>query len=116
MIIQGRDTIENQKEKNSHGGVGKYEVRTMYDSGFDSSMRYIREIILHAGSTIGPHLHEGDEEIYYFTSGEGEMIVDDEKQQIKPGDTVLTKSGSRHGLNNTSDQELKFFVVCAKVA
>ena len=116
MIIQGRDTIENEKLENSHGGKGKYEVRTLFDSGFDSSMSYIREVVLHSGSTIGIHPHEGDEEIYYVISGEGEMIVDDETRPVKPGDTVLTKSGSRHGLINTSNQDLKIFVVCARVA
>jgi len=114
MIIQGRDTIKNEILENSHGGNGQYEVRTMYDNGFDSSMSYIRELVLHAGSTIGLHPHEGDEEIYYIISGTGEMVVDDETQPVKPGDTILTKSGSVHGLNNTSNEDLKIFVVCAK--
>jgi len=115
MIIQGHDTIKNEKLENSHDGIGKYEVRTMFESGFGSSMSYIRELVLHAGSTIGLHPHEGDEEIYYIISGKGEMVVDGEIRPVKSGDTVLTKSGSRHGLNNTSDEDLKIFVVCARI-
>ena len=50
----------------------------------------------------------------YVILGQGEMVVNDETRPVKPGDTILTKSGSIHGVNNTSSGDLKIFVVCAR--
>ncbi|MBW2369093.1 MAG: cupin domain-containing protein [Deltaproteobacteria bacterium] len=115
MLLHGHDEIAVEKLEKCHNGVGAYEVRTLFETEFGSGMKYIRELVLNPGATIGIHPHAGDEEIYYVVSGQGEMIVDDEKRSVKPGDAVLTKSGSRHGLNNPTDNDLKIFVVCASV-
>ena len=80
-----------------------------------AALKYIRELILQPGSSIGLHAHNEDEEIYYVLSGSGIMIVDNEEKEIACGDIVLTKSGSFHGLNNHSSEILKIFVVCASL-
>jgi mannose-6-phosphate isomerase-like protein (cupin superfamily) len=97
----------------SHGGTGAYRVRTLMTSEFSSPIKYIRELRLDPGSSIGMHPHIGDEEIYYIISGSGTMMVDGETAELSTGDVVLTKSGSSHGLKNTSDAELVIFVACA---
>jgi len=114
MIISGPKTIPMEEHTASHGGEGIYRVRTLLTSEFDSSMKYIRELRLAPGSSIGTHPHEGDEEIYYVISGRGTMIVDGENAEVSTGDVVLTKSGSTHGLMNTSTEELTIFVACAQ--
>jgi quercetin dioxygenase-like cupin family protein len=103
MIFNGPSTIAGQKGEGSHGGKGKYFVRTLFTKEFEP------------GSSIGIHEHEGDEEIYYVISGSGVMIVDGERRNVSQGDIVLTKSGSSHGLENGNDGELKIFVACAKL-
>jgi oxalate decarboxylase/phosphoglucose isomerase-like protein (cupin superfamily) len=76
MIFNGPSTIAGQKGEGSHGGKGKYFVRTLFTKEFESSLSYVRELVLEPGSSIGIHEHEGDEEIYYVISGSGVMIVD----------------------------------------
>ena len=115
MILRGHDNVEETRDESSHGGVGKYAVRTLLDGDGDSGLDYVRDLVLEAGSTIGVHEHQGDEEIYYVISGQGRMIVDDEECPVKLGDVVLTKSGSSHGLVNEGDGELKIFVACVKL-
>lgn len=113
MIIRGPKNVKMEELQNSHGGKGAYRVRTLMTTEFSSPMKYIRELRLDPGSSIGIHPHVGDEEIYYVISGSGTMTVNDEAVQISAGDAVLTKSGSRHGLENTSFEELVIFVACA---
>lgn len=115
MILRGPGNIEGIYGEKSHGGEGKYFVRTLLTDEFDSSMKYVRELTLEPGSSIGMHKHENDEEIYYVISGSGIMIVDDEENPVKEGDIVLTKSGSIHGLRNNTQDILKIFVVCAEI-
>ena len=76
----------------------------------------MRELTLEPGASIGNHLHDGDEEIYYVISGEGLMFVNDEEEAVTTGDIVLTKSGSHHGLKNTGPDILKIFVPCAGIS
>ncbi len=112
MILRGPANVEGQNASNSHGGNGDYFVRTLLTSEFSSKMKYVRELTLMPGASIGMHPHVNDEEIYYVISGEGIMQVDDEEKPMKMGDIVLTKSGSSHGLKNSGESDLKIFVAC----
>lgn len=46
-------------------------------------------------STTG-HKHEGQEEVYMFVKGHGVMQIDDERFDVKEGDTVLIQDGVFH--------------------
>lgn len=115
MIHKGPANIKAEEVYDSHGGHGSCMVRTLLTSEFDSSLAYVREIVLHANSSVGIHPHSGDEELYYIISGRGIMMVNGEQKVVVSGDVVLTKSGSSHGLRNESDRDLRFFVVCAEL-
>ena len=67
--------------------------------------------LLHAGKETTGHKHEGQEEVYFFVSGFGEMSVDDNRFNIKPGDIVLIEDGEFHRVYNTSKQDLYFVCV-----
>lgn len=113
MIIRGPKNVSMEALESSHGGKGTYRVRTLMTKEFSSPMKYIRELRLDPGSSIGMHPHIGDEEIYYVISGCGTMVVDGETAELSTGDVVLTKSGSSHGLMNHSEAELVIFVACS---
>ena len=115
MILRGPVNVKGENAFNSHGGAGQYFVRTLLTNEFDSSLKYVRELILEPGSSIGMHAHNGDEEVYYIIEGKGLMTVDKEEREIAAGDIVLTKSGSSHGLKNNSPDILKIFVACANL-
>ena len=57
------------------------------------------------------HNHSGQEEVYFFISGQGEMQLDDDKFSVEPGSIVLIKDGVFHKVYNTSDNELYFVCV-----
>lgn len=115
MIRTGPFNIKGETSSKSHGGTGEYFVRTLLTKEFSSTLKYVRELTLNEGSSIGLHEHTDDEEIYYVIAGSGIMTVDDEQEEVREGEIVLTKSGSRHGLLNTGPGPLKIFVACAGV-
>jgi mannose-6-phosphate isomerase-like protein (cupin superfamily) len=61
-------------------------------------------------STTG-HSHAGQEEVYFFVSGHGEMELDQDRFVVNPGDTVLIKDGVFHKVHNTGTEELYFICV-----
>src|ERR1035437_1836687 len=56
-----------------------------------------RKRVLHPGSSIGYHLQTEDE-IYYVVSGKGEMKMNEKLIPMNPGDAILTRPSSSHGL------------------
>ena len=113
MILGTPETFPGERAQESHGGSGGYFVRTLLDSPPDSAFRYVRDLILDPGSSIGDHPHEGDDEVYFIISGSGVMQVDGEQRSIGPGSAVLTRSGSHHGLVNTGTLDMRICVACA---
>lgn len=61
-------------------------------------------------STRG-HRHHGQEEVYYFVSGQGTMDIDEENFPVKSGDIVLIPDGAFHRVHNSADSNLYFVCV-----
>ena len=61
-------------------------------------------------STTG-HSHPGQEEVYIFRSGEGEMEINNEKFSVRDGDIVFIQDGDFHRVHNTSEKRLEFVCV-----
>jgi len=60
-------------------------------------------------STRG-HKHPGQEEVYYFVSGMGEMELDDKRFTVQGGDVVLIEDGVFHRVHNLSQASTLYFV------
>ena len=59
------------------------------------------------------HRHYQSEELYHITSGEGVMILGDERFSVSVGDTVLIPAGTAHAIENNGDTELTLLCCCA---
>jgi len=66
---------------------------------------------LYRGQSTRGHRHAGQEEVYFFCHGWGQMIVgneDSEPFEVAPGDIVLIPDGAFHRVINTGDMHLIF--------
>ena len=115
-MIRTPEEVTGVNGEASHGGKGEYFVRTLLDLVPNSVFKYVRDLTLYPDSTIGEHLHTGDEEIYFIVSGTAEMVINEKEQEVGPGSAILTQSGSYHGLRNVGSEDLRVLVVCAKSA
>ena len=69
----------------------------------------IDEIEPHNSST--PHVHEHQEEIFFFISGRGKVRVDEDEIEIGAGYCVFIPMGSTHEVANDGDEILRFIAV-----
>jgi len=87
------------------------EVYTIHDNSYLSNL-VLSQTILHTGKETTGHSHPGQEEIYFFVSGEGVMIVDHssfyKKIEVKSEDIVLVPEGAFHKVYNTGTSDLVF--------
>ncbi len=62
---------------------------------------------------FGPHVHPEREEIYYFLSGSGSIIVGDAKIPAHEGLTFYVSGEDSHGLRNEGNNPLLVLYVTA---
>jgi len=92
-----------------HNGPGRSTGYSFFEkaAGFK---QVFRKRALHPGAAIGYHLQKEDE-VYYILSGEGVMQMNDKEFPVKPGDAILTRPGSSHGLKQTGKDDLTLIIV-----
>jgi mannose-6-phosphate isomerase-like protein (cupin superfamily) len=66
---------------------------------------------LKPGKSTSGHSHAGQEEVYNFVKGTGEMKIDEEIFSVSEGDVVLIEDGKFHQVINNSENNLYFVCV-----
>ena len=66
---------------------------------------------LRANQKTNGHTHKGQEEVYFFVDGEGEMQIDDERFPVTAGDVICIEDGEFHRVFNNSHLGLYFVCV-----
>lgn len=69
-------------------------------------------VVIHPNGRIPAHEH-ATVESYTILSGTGDMTVDGETRQVKPGDCVFIPSGLSHALVNSGAEEMHMMFVYA---
>ncbi len=98
-----------------HGGEGKlqcFSVMQAVDS--TQGILFMHDDIIEPGASIGEHLHESEEEIYFVVEGHGTMILDGKQMPMGPGDVSLVVPGHTHGLINSDESPMRLIVVCVR--
>ena len=106
--IVERDAEVAREEGGPHKGLGRSTGYVFFGKAPDLKFSF-RKRVLHPGSSIGYHLQEADE-VYYVLSGNGKMRINSKEFLVKPGDAILTRKGSSHGLVQTGDQDLMIII------
>lgn len=111
-MIKNYLTADRQLQQSSHGGNGPVELFEIWQkANFRSDIDFIDRVVVPPGTTIGFHQHGNNEEMYVVLAGEGLMRIEDDEVPIKTGDMVLNPAGGRHGLTNTSGQDIDLLVI-----
>lgn len=80
------------------------------DNAFGNNL-ILSSTFLRANQSTNGHTHSGQEEVYMFVDGEGEMDIDGNKFPVKQGDIVCIEDGEYHRVYNTGHLGLYFVCV-----
>ncbi|RYF40509.1 MAG: cupin domain-containing protein, partial [Cytophagaceae bacterium] len=97
------DSEVAKKEPGTHNGGGK-TIGFNFFGDAKNLKSVFKKRILKSGSSIGYHLQKEDE-IYYVISGNGTMQMNGKTFPVKPGDAILTRPGSSHGIKPNDDND-----------
>ncbi|RYG46530.1 MAG: cupin domain-containing protein, partial [Chitinophagaceae bacterium] len=106
-ILEHEKDIANP-QPGPHDGGGKTTAYNFFSGATDFRLAF-RKRALHPGSAIGYHLQKEDE-IYYVLSGHGQMEMNGKTFDVHPGDAILTRPGSSHGLKHTGKDDLVIMI------
>ena len=103
-----RDKEVAKNEPGTHNGGGETVGYSFF--GKTPNLKLVfRKRAFKPGSAIGYHLQHEDE-IYYVLSGRGMMKIDGKEFEVGPGDAVLTRPGSSHGLKQIGTEDLVILI------
>jgi len=103
-----RDAEVAKEEPGTHKGGGQTIGYSFFRNTPNLAMVF-RKRALKPGSAIGYH-EQHEDEIYYVLSGRGVMTIDAKTFEVGPGDAVLTRPGSSHGLKQTGREDLVIMI------
>tara|TARA_Y100000385_G_scaffold272235_1_gene312901 strand:+ start:258 stop:590 length:333 start_codon:yes stop_codon:yes gene_type:complete len=86
------------------------DVYTLQDNNFGNNLT-LSSTFLRANQKTNGHTHAGQEEVYFFIKGKGEMTIDDDTFTVKEGDVICIEDGEFHKVYNTGHMGLYFVCV-----
>jgi len=104
--------MKSEVREKMRGGDGAVTIRHYFaKEEFGANVRLCARLTLPPGAGIGPHPHEGEDEIYIVTRGTG--ILDDgaTRTRIAAGDSILTGKGASHAVKNDGKEDLEIIAV-----
>lgn len=107
--IIDNDSDVATRERPPHEGEGMSMAFSYFKAAKDLKLIF-RKRVMEPGSSVGYHEQTHDE-IYYVVSGTGDLGMNEKIIPVGPGDAILTLAGSWHGLQQTGNEELVFFIV-----
>ena len=60
------------------------------------------------------HVHQQNEELYLFLSGEGQMVIDGQVIAVREGSAVRIATGAARSWRNSGDRPLEYVVIQAR--
>lgn len=65
------------------------------------------------GEDIGEEVHEDRDQFFRIEAGEGEILIDGKRSNIKDDDAMVVPAGARHNVVNTGRRPLRLYTVYA---
>ena len=98
------------------GGEGVIVFEHIFEADeMESNCRTLAKGIFEPGSSIGYHIHEAEEEVYYVLSGVATVNMNGETRLIHPGEAAYLAPGGWHSVTNNEQVPLEMLVVITTV-
>lgn len=97
-----KDYVASARPMYERRGWGEYKVLD-YKLHEDGNNSLVKELIISPGQHISYQRHKHRTEIWTFTEGVGELIIDGEVKQVGRGDVAVIKPGMKHAIKGVTE-------------
>jgi len=114
-MIQKSADRKMESRSAMRGGTGTVTINHFFNKEeMTAKTRLCASLTIPPGASIGPHQHEGEDEVYVVTRGTGLLDDGKAKTPVTVGDAILTGNGESHSIANagTTDLEIIAVIMC----
>ena len=105
-MIKRSSEMTSTVKPNMRGGDGQAVVTDILNKGeYNGKARLVATITLEPGCSIGPHIHENEEEIFYVIKGRAEYYDNGKTELLTEGDSCICLGGETHSIKNPDESE-----------
>ena len=97
-----KDYVSSARPMYERRGWGEYKVLD-YKLHEDGNNSLVKELIISPGQHISYQSHAHRTEIWTFTEGEGELILDDKNRNVRRGDVAVITPGVKHAIKGITE-------------
>ena len=111
-MIKRAQNMERDIREQMRGGKGTVEMlHVLRQEELGGRCRLLAKLTLGPGASIGKHVHENEEEVFYILRGTA--LVDDNGTPVtlNAGDALLTGGGQSHSVENTGNEPLEMMAI-----
>jgi len=66
---------------------------------------------LEPGQDIGSEVHKDHDQFFRIESGNGAVVIDGERTEVKDDDAIIVPAGAKHNVINTGSQPLRLYTL-----
>ena len=100
-MIKRNSEMKIVNNENMRGGDGVVSICHVLDKGeYKGASRLLGTITLEPGSSIGAHVHENEEEVFYIIKGTATYNDNGETKILNEGDSCICLGGETHSIAN----------------
>lgn len=114
-MFRSSQEMPREVAEGRRGGKGPVESVIIFRDGeLKAPVRLFNRVTILPGSSIGYHVHEKEEEVYYILRGQGVVNDNGVQRPVGPGDALLTGDGAGHAIENTGTEPLEMVAVIVR--
>lgn len=111
-MIKRKEEMVSEIKVHMRDGDGQAVVTPVLSKDeYNGHSRLVATIVLEPGCSIGPHVHENEEEIFYIIEGQATYFDNGETVTLNAGDSCVCLSGQTHSIANKGEKTLRLFAV-----
>ncbi len=108
-MVKKAEEMVREITQRMQGGAGDVIITHLFEGHeYDGQARRIAQITLSPECSIGPHAHEGEEELIFMLEGRALYTEDGAESVLEKGDASLLKPGVVHSIANQTDEDILF--------
>lgn len=111
MVKRAEEMKVTLKEKMRGGDGTVISTELLAQGEYKGKARLVATLTLEQGCSIGEHIHENEEEIFYVTEGEAVYNDNGVTTVMKKGDSCLCPGGQKHSIANEKPETLTVVAV-----
>ena len=97
-----KDFVASARPMYERRGWGEYKVLD-YKTHQDRQNSLVKELVITPGEHISYQRHKHRTEIWTFTEGIGELIIDGERKSVNRGDVAVITAGTKHAIKGITE-------------